>query len=173
MSKSLGNYIGITDAPGEMFGKVMSVSDTLMWRYYELLSFRPLSDIERLRRSVGDGANPRDVKIELAVELVARFHGAAAGEQAREEFFRRFRDGGLPDEVPEVQVPAPEGQLVIASVLKESGLTASASQAIQLIAQGAVRVDGQRISDRKLSLSAGGTYLIQVGKRRIARVTIA
>ncbi len=173
MSKSLGNYIGITDPPGEMFGKVMSISDTLMWRYYELLSFRPLADIDGLKRAVGEGANPRDVKVELAVELVARFHGVAAGEQAREEFFRRFRDGGLPDEVPEIRVSAPAGRLAIASVLKESGLTASATQAVQLIGQGAVRVDGRRVSDRKLALSAGGTYLIQVGKRRIARVTIA
>ncbi|MCC6715551.1 MAG: tyrosine--tRNA ligase [Gammaproteobacteria bacterium] len=173
MSKSLGNYIGITDPPGEMFGKVMSISDTLMWRYYELLSFRSLGDIDALKRAVGEGANPRDAKVDLAVELVARFHGAAAGGQAREEFFRRFRDGGLPDEVPEVRVPAPAGRLAIASVLKESGLTASATQAVQLIGQGAVRVDGQRVSDRKLSLGAGGTYLIQVGKRRVARVTIA
>ena len=173
MSKSLGNYVGITEAPAEMFGKLMSMSDTLMWRYFELLSFRSDSDIERLRQAVAEGYNPRDAKVELAMELVTRFHCAAAAEQAKQEFFRRFRDDGLPDVVPAVQIPAPDGHVVIASVLKESGLTASASQAIQLIAQGAVRVDGQRVSDRKLSLSAGNSYLIQVGKRRVARVTIA
>jgi tyrosyl-tRNA synthetase len=172
MSKSLGNYIGITDAPGEMFGKVMSISDTLMWRYYELLSFRPLSEIERLKSAVQEGANPRDFKIELAVELVARFHGAAAGEQAREEFFRRFRDGGLPDEVEEVAVPTRDGKAPIAYVLKEAGLVPSTSEAIRQLGQNAVRVDGERVTDKAVNLDAGGTYLVQVGKRRVARVTI-
>jgi tyrosyl-tRNA synthetase len=172
MSKSLGNYIGITDAPGEMFGKVMSISDTLMWRYYELLSFRPLSEIERLKSAVQEGANPRDGKIGLAVELVARFHGAAAGEQAREEFFRRFRDGGLPDEVEEVAVPTRDGKAPIAYVLKEAGLVPSTSEAIRQLGQNAVRVDGERVTDKAVNLDAGGTYLVQVGKRRVARVTI-
>jgi tyrosyl-tRNA synthetase len=172
MSKSLGNYIGITDVPGEMFGKVMSVSDTLMWRYYELLSFRALSEIGRLKSAVHEGANPRDVKIELAVELVARFHGAAAGEQAREEFFRRFRDGGLPDEVEELAVPTRDGKAPIAYVLKEAGLVPSTSEAIRQLGQNAVRVDGERVTDKAVNLDAGGTYLVQVGKRRVARVTI-
>jgi len=172
MSKSLGNYIGITDPPGEMFGKVMSISDTLMWRYYELLSFRPLAEIDGLKRAVGDGANPRDVKIELAVELVARFHGAAAGEQAKAEFVRRFRDGGLPDQIEELTVAARDGNAPIAYVLKEAGLVPSTSEAVRQLGQNAVRVDGERVSDRSVSLAAGRTYLLQVGKRRIARVTI-
>jgi len=172
MSKSLGNYIGITDPPGEMFGKVMSISDTLMWRYYELLSFRPLAEVDGLKRAVGDGANPRDVKIELAVELVARFHGAAAGERAREEFFRRFRDGGLPDEIEELTVAARDGKAPIAYVLKEAGLVPSTSEAVRQLGQNAVRVDGERVSDKSVSLAAGKTYLLQVGKRRVARVTI-
>jgi tyrosyl-tRNA synthetase len=172
MSKSLGNYIGITDPPGEMFGKVMSISDTLMWRYYELLSFRPLAEIDGLKRAVGEGANPRDVKVELAVELVARFHGAAAGEQAKEEFFRRFRDGGLPDEIEELTVAARDGKAQIAYVLKEAGLVPSTSEAVRQLGQNAVRVDGERVSDKSVSLAAGKTYLLQVGKRRVARVTI-
>ncbi|MFO1434995.1 MAG: tyrosine--tRNA ligase [Gammaproteobacteria bacterium] len=173
MSKSLGNYIGITDSPSEMFGKVMSVSDTLMWRYYELLSFRPLVDIERTKRSVARGANPRDAKIDLAVELVARFHGAAAGEQAKEEFFRRFRDGGLPDQIDEITVAARDGKAQIAYVLKEAGLVPSTTEAVRQIGQNAVRVNGERASDRAMTLEVGKSYLIQVGKRRIARVSIA
>jgi tyrosyl-tRNA synthetase len=150
----------------------MSVSDTLMWRYYELLSFRALSEIGRLKSAVHEGANPRDVKVELAVELVARFHGAAAGEQAREEFFRRFRDGGLPDEVEELAVPTRDGKAPIAYVLKEAGLVPSTSEAIRQLGQNAVRVDGERVTDKAVNLDAGGTYLVQVGKRRVARVTI-
>jgi tyrosyl-tRNA synthetase len=173
MSKSLGNYIGITDAPGEMFGKVMSISDTLMWRYFELLSFRPIADVGRLKQSVNAGVNPRDAKIELAVELVARFHGAAAGEQAREEFFRRFRDGGLPDQIEEITVAARDGKAQIAYVLKEAGLVPSTTEAVRQIGQNAVRVDGERVTDRGMTLEVGKAYLLQVGKRRVARITIA
>jgi tyrosyl-tRNA synthetase len=172
MSKSLGNYIGITDAPGEMFGKVMSVSDALMWRYYELLSFRSSAEIAKLKRSADTGANPRDIKIELAVELVARFHGAPAGEQAKDEFFRRFRDGGLPDEIEEVTIAAKDGKAPIAFVLKEAGLVPSTSEAIRQIGQNAVRVDGERVTDKAVALESGKAYLVQVGKRRVARVTI-
>ncbi|MCG3201106.1 MAG: Tyrosine--tRNA ligase [Gammaproteobacteria bacterium] len=173
MSKSLGNYIGITEPPGEMFGKVMSVSDTLMWRYYELLSFRSLADIDGLKQAVGEGANPRDAKIELALELVARFHGGAAGRQAKAEFLRRFRDGGLPDQIEEITVAARDGRAQIAYVLKEAGLVPSTSEAVRQLAQNAVRVDGERVCDRSASLAVGRTYLLQVGRRRVARVTIA
>ncbi|HTT09065.1 MAG TPA: tyrosine--tRNA ligase [Gammaproteobacteria bacterium] len=172
MSKSLGNYVGITDPPDEMFGKLMSVSDDLMWRYYELLSFRPMAEIERFKKEVADGVNPRDIKVRLALEIVTRFHSASTAKAAGEGFARRFRDRELPDEIPEVRLAAPDGRMVIASALKESGMTASASQAIQLIVQGAVRVDGERISDKKLSLQTGRSYLIQVGKRRIAKIRI-
>lgn len=172
MSKSLGNYIGITEPPAQMFGKLMSVSDTLMWRYFELLSFRSNAELERLRQAVDEGSNPRDAKVELALEIIARFHSAEAAEQARDEFFRRFRDGGLPDEVPEVKVASKDGRLLIAHLLKEAGLTSSTSEALRLIAQGAVRVDGERVSDKGVALTAGASYLVQVGKRRIARVAI-
>ena len=172
MSKSLGNYIGITEPPAQMFGKLMSVSDTLMWRYFELLSFRSSAELQRLRQAVAAGSNPRDAKVELALEIVTRFHSAGAAERARDEFFRRFRDGGLPDEVPEVRVASKDGRLPIAHLLKEAGLTSSISEALRLIAQGAVRVDGERVSDKGVALAAGASYLVQVGKRRIARVAI-
>jgi len=172
MSKSLVNYIGITEPPAQMFGKLMSVSDTLMWRYFELLSFRSSAELQRLRQAVAAGSNPRDAKVELALEIVTRFHSAGAAERARDEFFRRFRDGGLPDEVPEVRVASKDGRLPIAHLLKEAGLTSSISEALRLIAQGAVRVDGERVSDKGVALAAGASYLVQVGKRRIARVAI-
>ncbi|MGQ0658369.1 MAG: tyrosine--tRNA ligase [Chromatiales bacterium] len=173
MSKSLGNYIGITEPAAEMFGKLMSISDTLMWRYFELLSFRSSDEIDGRRRAIEEGANPRDAKVDLAVEIVARFHTFAAAERAKGEFFRRFRDGGLPDEVPEVKVMSKDGRLPIAHLLKEAGLTSSTSEALRLIAQGAVRVDGERVADKAVALTAGACYLIQVGKRRVARVAIA
>ena len=172
MSKSLQNYIGITDAPGEMFGKVMSISDDLMWRYFEVLSFRPLTDIEALQAGVAEGRNPRDVKFELAAELVARFHNQAAADGAREEFIARFQQGAMPDEIDEVSVPTDGGQLGIAHALKAAGLVASTSEAFRMIKQGAVRVDGERIEDRGLMLDAGSTHVYQVGKRKFARVTL-
>lgn len=173
MSKSLDNYIGITEPPGEMFGKVMSVSDELMWRYFELLSFRPLSDIEQLRRSVAEGANPRDVKFTLAEELVARFHGEKAAEDAKTGFISRFQQNAMPDEMPEHTLPASDGELGIAHLLKAAGLVASTSEAFRMIKQGAVRIDGARVEDRALNISSGTTQVYQVGKRRFARVTVS
>jgi tyrosyl-tRNA synthetase len=173
MSKSVGNYVGITEPPDEMFGKLMSISDSLMWRYFELLSFRPGGDIDRLKVAVSEGYNPRDAKIELAVELVARFHSAAAAEQAKDEFFRRFRDGALPASIEEITVLARDGRAPIAYVLKEAGLAPSTSEALRLIGQHSVRVDGERVADKAIALHPGSSYLVQVGKRRVARVTIA
>lgn len=169
MSKSKNNYIGITEPPNEMFGKLMSISDTLMWRYYDLLSLRPAAEIEALRAEVQAGRNPRDAKVMLAQEIVARFHSQRAAEEALAAFEARFRDGVLPENMPEVRVgPAPMG---ILKVLREAGLAASASEAQRNVEQGGVRIDGQRIEDKSLQLSAG-TYVMQVGKRKFARVTL-
>jgi tyrosyl-tRNA synthetase len=172
MSKSLGNYIGITDTPEDMFGKLMSISDELMWRYFELLSFRPLPEIEALRQSVADGRNPRDVKFELGAEIVARFHDAAAAESAQESFVRRHRKGGLPDELPEHRIACDDGGIGVAYALKSAGLASSTSEAMRLISQGAVRVDGDRVEDRSLELAVGGEHVLQVGKRRFSRINI-
>ena len=173
MSKSLGNYVGIRDEPNEMFGKLMSISDDLMWRYFELLSFRPTSEISEWRRQIGDeGLNPRDVKFKLAEELVARFHSIEAGQQAQAAFIERFQKGALPEEVPEVDVQSREGRLPIANLLKEAGLVASTSEAFRLIQQGAVRIDGERVESRDLELAAGAHHTYQVGKRRVARVRV-
>ena len=172
MSKSLGNYIGLADGAAEMFGKLMSVSDTLMWRYFELLSFRPLADIQRFKAEIAAGANPRDIKIALAVELVDRFHGATAGERARAGFIAQFSQGALPDHIPEMSLPAPSTGLSLVKALKEAGLCASTSEAGRLVDQKAVRVDQQRVEDRSLVLSAGHSYLLQVGPRRFCRVVL-
>ncbi len=172
MSKSLGNYVGITEPPGEMFGKIMSISDDLMWRYFELLSFRKLDDLAALKRSVDDGLNPRDAKFELGQELVARFHGDAAATDARKEFISRFQQGAMPEEIPEVTLPSQDGALGIAHLLKRAGLVGSTSEAFRMIKQGAVRVDGQRIEDRGLHIEAGTTAVYQVGKRKFARVSL-
>lgn len=172
MSKSLGNYVGVNEAPGDMFGKLMSVSDTLMWRYYDLLSFRPLSEIARLRQSIEQGANPRDIKMELGVEIASRFHGAGAGEAAKAAFIAQFSQGALPEDIPEVRIAAPAAGLPIGRVLKEAGLVPSNSEANRMIDQKAVRVDQQRIEDRGLVLAAGKTYLLQVGSRRYARAEL-
>jgi tyrosyl-tRNA synthetase len=173
MSKSLGNYIGINEPPAEIFGKVMSISDELMWRYYELLSFKSVSELSAIRRAVVEGRNPRDVKIELAVELVSRFHGAAAGDAALADFIARFQKGALPDEMPEVGISVgPEG-LPIGQVLRQAGLTASTSEALRMIDQGGVRLNGERVVDKGLVLHAGETVVLQVGKRKFARVSLA
>ena len=172
MSKSLGNYIGITEPAGEMFGKVMSISDDLMWRYFELLSFRPLADIEKLKQGIADGQNPRDVKFELAMEIVARFHDQAAAEAAKAEFISRFQKGAMPDEIPEVTVASTDGKIGIAHLLKGADLVASTSEAFRMIKQGAVKIDGERVEDRALEIQAGTTHVYQVGKRRFARVTV-
>jgi tyrosyl-tRNA synthetase len=172
MSKSLGNYIGITEAPDEMFGKLMSISDELMWRYFDLLSFRSNADLERLKQGVAAGRNPRDVKFELGVEIVDRFHGSGSGAQARDAFIARFQQGALPEDVAEVTLSAAAGPLGIAQVLKGAGLVPSTSEAFRQLKQGAVRVDGARVEDGTLTFAAGNTHLFQVGKRRVARVKI-
>ncbi len=171
MSKSLGNYVGIREPANEMYGKLMSISDDLMWRYFELLSFRPMEEITALRSEVDAGRNPRDVKFLLADEIVERFHDAAAASQAHEEFVSRFQRGAMPSEMPEhtMTVSEPEGQPLV-PLLKEIGLVPSTSEALRMLKQQAVRVDGERVEDRALKLPAGAEYILQVGKRRFARV---
>ena len=172
MSKSLGNYVGITDAPGEMFGKIMSVSDELMWRYFELLSFRGLDDIEGLKQQVAAGANPRDIKFELALELVERFHDANAAAGAKDEFIARFQQGAMPEDMPELTLASNDGRLGIAHLLREAGLVSSTSEAFRMIKQGAVRIDGVRVEDRSLEIESGTTSIYQVGKRKFSRVSL-
>jgi tyrosyl-tRNA synthetase len=172
MSKSLGNYIGITEPPDQVFGKLMSISDDLMWRYFDLLSFRPNAEIARLRDEVRGGRNPRDVKFELGVEIVDRFHGAGCGATARDEFIARFSQGALPEEIAEVTLDAGAEGLGLAQVLKGAGLVPSTSDAFRQLKQGAVKVDGARVEDGSLRFAAGGTHVFQVGRRRIARVTL-
>ncbi|MGH8225443.1 MAG: tyrosine--tRNA ligase [Gammaproteobacteria bacterium] len=170
MSKSLGNAIGLTESPDEMFGKLMSVSDEMMWRYFELLSARSLEEIAKLKRETTEGRNPRDVKFLLAGEMIARFHGEVVANKAQEDFVARFARGEAPDDMPEVHIAEP---LPLAKLLKEAGLVPSTGEANRMLKQGAVRIDGERIEDRELRLAAGKTYVIQVGKRRYARVTIS
>jgi tyrosyl-tRNA synthetase len=172
MSKSLGNYIGIAEPAGEMFGKLMSISDALMWRYFELLSFRPLAEVEALKAAVAAGRNPRDVKFELGVEIVDRFHGAGAGSGARDEFIARFREGAVPTDVAELELAIEAGGAKLALVLKEAQLVASTSAGYRMIEQGAVRVDGERVADRDTTLAPGARHLLQVGKRGFAAVTL-
>nr|VFJ99991.1 MAG: tyrosyl-tRNA synthetase [Candidatus Kentron sp. LFY] len=172
MSKTLDNYIGIHDAPDDMFGKIMSISDDLMWRYFELLSFRPLWEIDKWRAEVEAGANPRDVKVSLAMEIVTRFHDSAAAQRAHEGFVARFRQGMIPDDIPERTLTAKDGGIPIAGLLKQVGLTSSTSEALRMIEQGAVRIDGERLSDPGLPVPAGANHVFQVGKRRFARVVV-
>ncbi|AUN94722.1 tyrosine--tRNA ligase [Pseudazoarcus pumilus] len=172
MSKSLGNYIGITEPARGIFGKLMSISDDLMWRYFELLSFRPIDEVRRLRQEVEAGRNPRDAKVLLAQEIVERFHDRRAAEDALEAFEARFRRGEVPDDLPEIALSTDGGGLPLVQVLKQAGLTASTSEAMRLIGQGAVRVDGERVEDRGLHLEAGRSVLVQVGKRRFASVSL-
>jgi tyrosyl-tRNA synthetase len=171
MSKSLGNYVGIAEPPQEIFGKLMSISDELMWRYLELLSFQPMDVVHAWRREVEDGRNPRDIKVAFAKEIVERFHGRAAAEKAQADFEARFRDGAMPEEMPELTLHAGGAPLVITQVLRQAGLAPSASEALRLIEQGGVRLDGERVSDKGLKI-APGTYVLQVGKRKFARVTL-
>jgi tyrosyl-tRNA synthetase len=172
MSKSLGNYIGVAESPDSMFGKIMSISDDLMWRYFELLSFRPLADVAALRRATEEGRNPRDVKFELAREIVARFHGAAAAESANAEFIARHRDRALPDDLPIKTVAVDAGGIRLANLLKEIALTASTSESYRKIEEGAVRIDAVKVSDRNLVLAPGVEHILQVGTRRFARVRL-
>ncbi|HHJ80310.1 MAG TPA: tyrosine--tRNA ligase [Candidatus Tenderia electrophaga] len=172
MSKSLNNYIGIADAPDDMFGKIMSISDELMWRYFELLSFRPWAEIETLKKQVAEGLNPRDVKFQLAEEIISRFHDPAAAQQAQANFIARFQKGVMPDDMPEIEISGTGGKLAIANLLKEAGLTASTSEAMRMIKQGAVKIDGKKMGDKGLEVLAGNTAVYQVGKRRFARVSV-
>lgn len=173
MSKSLGNYVGINEPPDEMFGKLMSISDELMWRYFELLSFRSIENISGLQDEVLEGRNPREVKVLLAQEIVDRFHGAAAAVRAQADFDARFRQGAIPDDIPEANLLASDRFLSIAQVLKQAGLTSSTSEALRMIQQGGVRIDGTRIDDKHLMLPAKSSFVVQVGKRKFARVSIA
>jgi len=170
MSKSLGNYIGIQDAPNEMFGKIMSISDELMWRYFELLSFRPIEEIEQFKQAVAEGENPRNIKIQLALELVARFHDEAAAQRALKDFETRFSKNAIPDEIPEVVV---RGPLPLANLLKEAGLVASTSEGHRMVKQGAVKQDGEKLTDSRAQIAVGTEGVFQVGKRRFARVRVA
>ncbi|MCL1095717.1 tyrosine--tRNA ligase [Shewanella kaireitica] len=171
MSKSAHNYIGVSEPAGEMFGKIMSISDELMWRYFELLSFRPLAEIEQFKTDIDAGANPRDVKIALAKEIIARFHDDAAAEAAHQEFINRFQKGALPSDIQELEIAAGEG-IAIANLLKEAGLVSSTSDAMRMIKQGAAKIDGNKIEDTRMQLTAGTTGVFQVGKRKFAKITL-
>ncbi|NRB23564.1 tyrosine--tRNA ligase [Shewanella sp.] len=171
MSKSANNYIGVSEPAGEMFGKIMSISDVLMWRYFELLSFRPLGEIEQFKADIEAGANPRDIKIALAKEIIARFHDEAAAEAAHQEFINRFQKGAIPDDIEEVELSVGEG-IAIANLLKELGFVKSTSDAMRMIKQGAAKIDGVKIEDTRLQLTAGTSGVFQVGKRKFAKVTL-
>ncbi len=168
MSKSLGNYIGVAESPTEMFGKVMSISDELMWDWYDLLSFRPLTEITQLKQEVENGRNPRDIKVLLAKEIIARFHSEADAEAAEQEFINRFQKGAIPEDMPELTF---EGEMGLANLLKEAGLVASTSEANRMVQQGGVKIDGEKVEDAKLVIKAS-TAVYQVGKRKFARVTV-
>ncbi len=172
MSKSLANYIGIDESADEMFGKIMSISDELMWRYYELLSFRPLEEIEQFKKDIEGGANPRDIKFLLGEEIVERFHDKEAAGKVRDNFISRFKKNEIPDDLPEVEVKAVDGFIGIPNLLKESGLTASTSDAMRMIKQGAVKKDGEKIDDKSHQTAAGETAIFQVGKKRIVKVSV-
>jgi len=169
MSKSLNNYIGISDAPDDMFGKLMSISDELMWRYFELLSFRPLDEIEQFKKDIEHGKNPRDIKFLLAEEIIERFHDRAAADKARENFISRFQKGVIPDEMPEFSFSA---DTPIANLLKDAELVKSTSEAMRMIKQGAVKVDGEKAVDSKQTFNEGSSLVFQVGKRRFAKITL-
>ena len=173
MSKSLGNYIGVSDTPTEMFGKVMSIADNLMWRYFELLSFRPLAEVEQFQRDIAGGRNPRDIKVLLAQELVARFHDQAAAVQALADFELRFVSHAIPEDIPEVTLTLDGDSLGIAQVLKQAGLTASSGEALRLIDGGGVRADSEKVTDKGLQLQRGSTVVLQVGRRKFTRVTLS
>lgn len=172
MSKSLGNYVGIDEPPDDMFGKLMSISDELMWRYFELLSFRPWDEIRRLQKEVEEGVNPKLAKVELALEIVERFHDKRAASRACDEFAARFQRGAMPSDIEEKQVAADGDGILIAKLLKNSGLVASTTEGIRMLKQGAVRIDSERVEDDALTLAVGTTHVYQVGKRRFAKVTV-
>jgi len=172
MSKSLGNYVGINEKPEEIFGKLMSISDELMWRYIELLSFESLPTIDKWKQNVTAGRNPRDIKVAFAQEIVARFHDTPAAARALADFEARFRQGALPDDLPEVKIVAEDSGVPLVQALKQANLTASTSEAMRMIEQGGVRLDGERVSDRGLKLAKGSVAVAQVGKRKFARITV-
>ena len=172
MSKSLNNYIGIEDTPNDMFGKLMSINDDLMWRYFELLSFRPMREIENFQCDVKEGKNPRDIKFLLAEEIITRFHDARAAQKAQLDFIARFAKGATPDEMPEVTLPLDGDSIGVASLLKEAGMTSSTSESFRMIKQGAVKLDGEKVEDKGLSLSKGRVIVAQVGKRKFARISL-
>lgn len=172
MSKSLGNYIGITDSPTEMFGKIMSISDDLMWRYFDLLSFRPLEEIQQFKLQIEQGANPRDVKITLAKEIIARFHSADDAEAAHQDFIQRFQKNAIPDDIQELEINGQGESIAIANLLKEAQLVESTSEAMRMIKQGAVKIDGEKVSDNKMMIATDTQAVYQVGKRKFAKISI-
>jgi len=172
MSKSLNNYIGIDDAPDDMFGKIMSISDELMWRYFELLSFLPEEDIEKFKQDIEEGINPRDIKFVLGEEIVARFHSEDEATQARENFIARFQKGAMPDDIPGLELATVDGQLAIANLLKDAGLTKTTSESLRMLKQGAVKIDGKKMEDKGLLVESGSEHIYQVGKRRFAKVKL-
>ena len=169
MSKSLNNYIGINDAPNDMFGKLMSISDDLMWRYFELLSFRPLEEIQGFEDDIEKGKNPRDVKFLLCEEIITRFHDAASAESAKQDFIQRFQKNAIPDDMPDVHIGL-GGGLPIANLIKEAQLCSSTSEAMRMVKQGAVKIDGEKISDPRIVINETKAFVLQVGKRKFARV---
>jgi len=172
MSKSLNNYIGITDSPTEMFGKIMSISDELMWRYYDLLSFKPIDEIKQLKEDMDKGKNPRDIKIALAQELIARFHSEAEADSALQDFIQRFQKNAIPDEMPEVEIIMDAEGIAIGNLLKQADLVGSTSDAMRMIKQGAVKIDGEKVTDTRLIVQTKGENVYQVGKRKFARITL-
>jgi tyrosyl-tRNA synthetase len=172
MSKSLGNYIGITESPQEMFGKLMSVSDELMWRYFELLSFYPMTEINKWREEVKQGKNPRDVKVKLALEIVERFHNKAAAVKAHEDFVERFQHGAIPKDIETFVIDIETDKIPLSNLLKQAGLTASTSEAVRLIKQGGVKIDGQKVEDHGLCINKKTEHVYQVGKRKFAKVKV-
>lgn len=172
MSKSLGNYIGVDDKPDDMFGKIMSISDELMWRYFELLSFRPMTEVEQFKQDVAQGANPRDIKFKLADEIIERFHNKEAADKARESFIARFQKGAIPDDMPEITLSSEDGGIAIANLLKDAALTSGTSEAMRMIKQGAVKIDGEKVVDKSIRIQAGTEAVYQVGKRKFARIAV-
>ncbi|MDJ0881804.1 MAG: tyrosine--tRNA ligase [Gammaproteobacteria bacterium] len=172
MSKSLNNYIGITDAPNDMFGKIMSITDELMWRYFELLSFRSLAEIKTFKQQIQQGMNPRDIKFLLAEEIITRFHDADAARNAQNDFIKRFQKGAIPDDLREVTVNTESDELGVAAMLKLAGLTQSTSESFRMIQQGAVKLDSEKVTDKGLALAKGSVVIAQVGKRKFAKISI-
>jgi tyrosyl-tRNA synthetase len=172
MSKSLNNYVGIDESPGEMFGKIMSISDELMWRWFELLSFKSIDEIKALKSDQANGKNPRDIKIELAKELIARFHDVQAANLAEENFINQFQKKNIPDDIEEVSITISEDSIPLANLLKDSGMTSSASEAMRMIKQGAVRINEEKITDTKHIIDSGSSAIYQVGKRKFKKITL-